>query len=150
MTATSLSVGDRFPLEALRAAGIELAGPTVVYFYPKDDTPTCSMEAVALNRRYDDFLEAGVKVVGVSTDDQDSHRRFTAQHGLRYPLVGDPDGELVGRLGLLKDYGGHGTFADRVTYLLDGEGVVRKVWQVTDVEAHPDEVLAAVQALSAG
>jgi peroxiredoxin Q/BCP len=149
VTATPPSVGDRFPVEALQGAGIEVAGPTVIYFYPQDDTPTCSREAIALNDHYDEFQSAGVEIVGVSTDDQASHHRFAAECGLRFPLVPDTDAELTGRLGLLRDYGRHGTLADRVTLLLDGDGIVRNVWQVSDVEAHPHEVLAAVRALPA-
>jgi len=152
VTATPPAVGEPFPVEALEATGADLSGPVVVYFYPEDDLATeqpttCSRQAMALNQRYGELLEAGVRLVGISTDDLDSHQRFAAQHGLRFPLASDPGGELLGRAGLLKDFGEFGVLADRVTYLIDGDGIVRNVWHVTDVEGHPDEVLAAARAL---
>lgn len=91
MTATPPAVGERFPAQVLEAAGADLGGPIVLYFYPKDDTPTCSRQAVTLNERYDDFLAAGVRLVGISADDTDSHQRFAAQYGLRFPLAPDPE-----------------------------------------------------------
>lgn len=138
-----LEVGNRFPVEKLP---VTPAGPAVVYFYPADLTPGCTMEAKGFNDRYDRFREAGYEVIGVSVDSEERHEEFRDQCGLRFPLVADEGGELTGELGLLKQYGDHGTFARRVTFLLDGEGVVQQVWDVKDAAAHPDEVLAEVTA----
>jgi thioredoxin-dependent peroxiredoxin len=136
-----LEVGDRFPVEKL---SVEPGGPAVVYFYPADLTPGCTMEAKAFNDSYDRFREAGYEVIGVSVDSDERHEEFRQECNLRFPLVADPDAELTDSLGLLKQYGEHGTFARRVTYLLEGDGTIRKIWDVTDAAAHPEEVLAEV------
>jgi peroxiredoxin Q/BCP len=141
-----LEEGDTFPVEALSAP---LEGPTVVYFYPADLTPGCTREAEGFNELYGDFRDAGVEVVGVSTDSPESHERFRNECGLRFPLVADEGGALTTGLGLMKEYGEYGSLAARVTVLLDADGVVRRVWQVEDVDAHPEEVLSAARQLAA-
>jgi peroxiredoxin Q/BCP len=135
-----LQAGDRFPVERLSPRP---AGPAVVYFYPADLTPGCSMEAKAFNDRYDSFREAGYEVIGVSVDPPESHDEFSAECGLVFPLVSDFEGELSAEIGVLKDYGEYGILARRVTFLLDADGIVQRVWDVTDAGAHPEEVLAA-------
>ncbi len=144
-TAAELEEGDRFPIEKL---GRDLDGPAVVYFYPADFTRGCELEARTFNGLYDEFRAAGVEVIGVSTQDQQSHTDWSNECGLRFPLVADPDADLTGRLGLLKDYGEHGAFARRVTFLLDRDGVVRRIWSVEDIPAHPGEVLEAARELA--
>jgi peroxiredoxin Q/BCP len=136
-----LEVGDRFPVEKL---SVRPEGPSVVYFYPADLTPGCTMEAKAFNDRYDAFRQAGYEVIGVSVDSGEKHDEFRSECGLRFPLVADSGAELTKSLDLLKEYGDYGWFAKRVTYLLDADGVVQKVWDVEDAGAHPEEVLAAV------
>jgi peroxiredoxin Q/BCP len=136
-----LEVGDRFPVEKL---SVRPEGPSVVYFYPADLTPGCTMEAKAFNDRYDAFRQAGYEVIGVSVDSDEKHDEFRSECGLRFPLVADSGAELTKSLDLLKEYGDYGWFAKRVTYLLDADGVVQKVWDVEDAGAHPEEVLAAV------
>jgi thioredoxin-dependent peroxiredoxin len=137
-----LEVGDRFPVEML---SVQPEGPAVVYFYPADLTPGCTMEANAFNDRYDAFRAAGYEVIGVSVDTDEKHDEFRSECGLRFPLASDPGAELTRSLDLLKQYGDHGWFAARVTYLLDADGVVQQVWNVEDAGAHPEEVLAAVE-----
>ena len=137
-----LEVGEPFPLEKLP---VRPEGPTVVYFYPADLTPGCTMEAKAFNERYDAFRDAGYEVIGVSVDSEEKHDEFRSECGLRFPLVADDGAELTRSLGLFKQYGDYGWFAARVTYLLDADGVVQKVWDVEDAGGHPEEVLAAVQ-----
>ncbi|HEV8686828.1 MAG TPA: peroxiredoxin [Gaiellaceae bacterium] len=156
MTQSSVAVGTTFPGEVLethtggRVDLTSLGGPAVVYFYPADNTPGCTKEALAFDRAYDEFTAAGVTVVGVSVDDTDSHKCFADDHELHFPLVADTGGELTRRLGLLKDYGQYGELAARVTFLLDQAGVIRRIWEVTDPAAHPEEVLAAARALAQG
>lgn len=137
-----IEVGDRFPTERL---GRELTRPAVVYFYPADFTAGCTREAHAFNELYGEFDDAGVDLIGVSTDTGESHDRFADECGLRFPLVADPEGELTRGIGLMKDYGEHGPFAARVTLLLDADGTVKRMWDVTDVATHAGEVLAAVR-----
>jgi peroxiredoxin Q/BCP len=137
-----LEAGDRFPVEKL---SVRPEGPAVVYFYPADLTPGCTMEARAFNDRYDAFRGAGYEVIGVSVDSEEKHDEFRSECGLRFPLMADEGAELTKSLGLFKEYGDYGWFAARVTYLLDADGVVQKVWDVEDAGGHPEEVLAAVQ-----
>jgi peroxiredoxin Q/BCP len=136
-----LEVGDHFPVEKL---SVQPDGPAVVFFYPAALTPGCTMEAKAFNDRYDRFREAGYEVIGVSTDLTEKNDEFRSECGLDFPLVSDESQELTGSLDLLKEFGEHGTFARRITYLLDADGTIRKVWDVTDAASHPEEVLAAV------
>ena len=142
----TLSEGEPFPVEHLPTP---LSGPAVVYFYPRDMTRGCELEALGFNTLYDRFRELGLEVVGVSVDSEESHRAFAEQCGLRFPLVSDESRTLTNHVGLMKDYGEHGSMAARVTFLLDGDDVVRKVWTVTDVTAHPEEALEAAQELVA-
>jgi peroxiredoxin Q/BCP len=136
-----LAVGDRFPVEKLP---VKPDGPAVVYFYPEDLTPGCTLEAKAFNDRYDSFRAAGYEVIGVSLDNDERHDEFRAECGLRFPLVADGGGALTTELGLLKDYGQYGLLARRVTFLLDEDAVVQRVWDVTDAAAHPEDVLHAI------
>jgi peroxiredoxin Q/BCP len=123
-----------------------------VYFYPADGTPTCTLQAVEFNRAVDDYEAANVALVGVSVDDDESHRCFAADEGLRFPLVSDDRGELTGKVGLIKDYGEYGKLAGRVTLLLDRDAIVRGTWspEEQDLKDHPGQVLAAARALEAG
>jgi peroxiredoxin Q/BCP len=154
MAQARVAVGARFPDDVLethtggRIDLTSLGGLAVVYFYPADNTPGCTKEALAFDRVYDEFIAAGVTVVGVSVDDVDSHKCFADDHALRFPLVADTGGELTRRLGVLKDYGEYGELAARVTFLLDRDGVIRQIWEVTDPTTHPQEVLAAARALA--
>jgi thioredoxin-dependent peroxiredoxin len=153
----SVKVGDRFPVDELVASDGQrldlesLAGPAVVYFYPADGTSTCTLQAVEFNRALDDFKAAGVALVGVSVDDEESHRCFAEDQGLQFPLVSDHDGELTAKLGLTKDYGEYGKLSGRVTLLLDRDAVVRQTWspEEQDLKDHPGQTLDAARALEA-
>jgi peroxiredoxin Q/BCP len=138
-----LKPGDRFPVEKL---SVQPGGPAVVWFYPAALTPGCTMEAKAFNDRYQRFRDAGYEVIGVSVDEAAKNDEFRSECGLDFPLVSDPERALTTELDLMKQYGEHGAFARRVTYLLDGDGIVQQVWDVEDAGAHPEEVLAAVEA----
>jgi peroxiredoxin Q/BCP len=134
----AIEVGDRFPVEEL---GLSADAPVVVYFYPRAGTPGCTVEANEFNRSYDRMQEAGVRLIGVSTDPKEANDEFAAECGLRFPLHSDTSGELTSRLGLMKTYGEYGDMAARVTVLVDGEGVVREVWRVDDIPEHVQEVV---------
>ena len=137
-----LEVGDRFPVEKL---SVSPDGPAVVFFYPAALTPGCTMEAKAFNDRYERFRAAGYEVIGVSIDHADRNDEFRAECGLDFPLVSDEGAELTTSIDVLKDYGDYGLLARRVTFLLDADGIVTKVWDVDDAGGHPEEVLAAVE-----
>jgi peroxiredoxin Q/BCP len=153
----SVKVGDKFPVSELVASDGRrldlgsLPGPAVVYFYPADGTDGCTLQAVEFNRRVDDYAAANVALVGVSVDDDESHRCFAQDQGLRFPLVADSEHELTDTLGLIKDYGEYGKLAGRVTLLLDRDAIVRETWspEEQDFKDHPGQVLAAARALEA-
>jgi thioredoxin-dependent peroxiredoxin len=154
---TAVGVGDRWPVATLEAHDggridfTALGGPVVVYFYPKDGTPTCTREAIEFNRAWDRYRQAGVGLVGVSVDSTADHECFVEDEGLRFPLVSDPDGRIARLVGVLADYGQYGELAARVTFLVDRQGIVRCVWRLedADVAAHPEQALAAARELGA-
>ena len=150
--APALSVGDRAPLVALRDAdGVErrsdqLAGQALVlFFYPKDDTPGCTMEACAFRDSYADLQALGAEVWGVSGDDASSHQRFAGKHQLPYPLLVDTGNQLRRAYGVPAVLG---LLPGRVTYVIDGQGVIRHVFNnLLDGPAHRREAIEALQAL---
>lgn len=122
----------------------------VLYFYPRDDTPGCTTEALDFTRHAADFAAAGAVVVGVSKDSVASHDRFIAKHGLGLPLVADESGEICARYGTWVEksmYGKKSMGIERTTVLIDGDGRIARVWRKVKVPGHVEEVLAAVRAL---
>ncbi len=117
----------------------------VLFFYPKDGTPVCTQEACAFRDAYEDFVEAGAVVIGVSADGLDRHRRFVASHRLPYLLVSDRDGGLRRAFGVPKTMG---FLPGRVTYVIDRQGIVRLLFsaQMT-ADRHAEEALKAIQGL---
>ncbi|PSP82212.1 peroxiredoxin [Halobacteriales archaeon QS_1_68_17] len=136
----TLSPGDSVPaVTATNQHGetveLSFADPTVLFFYPKDDTPGCTTEACQFDTELSTFREAGVAVYGVSTDDVESHEAFAAKHGLGYDLLADPDGELVAAF----DVDASGGRADRTTYVL-ADGEVKRVYTGVRPDGHAREV----------
>jgi peroxiredoxin Q/BCP len=130
--------GERLP------AG-DLGGQkTVLYFYPKDDTPGCTKEACVFRDRMDDYMQADIRVYGVSLDSPESHRRFREKYGLNFPLLTDEDGRAAEALGVLRE---GGEKANRVTFLLDPDGRIAKVYPEVSPETHADEILADAASL---
>jgi peroxiredoxin Q/BCP len=120
-------------------------GPVVLYFYPKDQTPGCTLEACAFRDSIDAFAEAGAQVVGISRDDEPSHARFAAKHKLPFLLLSDTTGEVHSRYGVTKKLG---LIPDRMTFVIDREGIVQLVFQsMIRMRAHVDESLAIVRRL---
>jgi len=128
-----LGVGDRIPdftLPDQRERPFRLSehlgrGPLVLYFYPGDDTPGCTREACTFRDRYEDFLEAGAEVIGVSSDSTGSHRDFSSRYSLPFILLSDEKGALRKKLGVPSTLG---LLPGRVTYILDREGTVRHIF----------------------
>src|SRR5829696_484929 len=117
----------------------DLAGQsTVLYFYPKDDTPGCTKEACAFRDRMADYGEAGIKVYGVSLDSPESHGRFREKYKLNFPLLTDEGGRAADALGVLRE---SGKSANRVTFLLDPGGRIARVYPEVSPETHADEIL---------
>jgi len=119
------------------AAGDLTGQKTVLYFYPKDDTPGCTKEACAFRDRMDDYGGAGIQVYGVSLDSPESHRRFREKNNLNFPLLTDEEGRAAKALGVFGDRG----YANRVTFLLDPDGKIARVYPEVSPETHADEIL---------
>ena len=125
----------------------DLKGKRVVlYFYPKDDTPGCTKEACSFRDADDVFNAKGIKVLGVSTDDEKSHQKFISKFQLPFDLLADTDKSIVEAYGVWGEksmYGKKymGTF--RKTFLIDESGVIVKIFEKVNVAEHADEVLAA-------
>jgi peroxiredoxin Q/BCP len=120
----------------------------VLYFYPRDQTPGCTIEACAFRDAYQDFVDAGAEVVGVSRDDGDSHRRFAAAHKLPFLLLSDPDGAVHRQYGIKSRLGN--LLRDRTSFVIDRAGVVRMVFDSKlRFAAHAGKALDVVRALAA-
>lgn len=122
----------------------------VLYFYPKDDTPGCTKEAIDFNAAAKGFGRAGAEIVGVSKDSPAKHDKFKKKHGLRLTLAADETGETVVAYGSWVEkslYGRKYMGVDRSTFLIDGKGVIRRIWRKVRVPGHVEEVLAAAKAL---
>jgi peroxiredoxin Q/BCP len=125
-------------------------GKVVLYFYPKDDTPGCTLEAQDFNARLGDFTAAGATVIGISKDSVKSHDKFCRKHGLSIILASDESGATCEAYGVWLEksmYGKTYMGIERATFLIDGSGTVARVWPKVGVKGHADEVLAAVRAL---
>jgi thioredoxin-dependent peroxiredoxin len=150
-TFTLPAVGDtevvkdgQVSLQALRGHDI------VLYFYPKDDTPGCTKEACSFRDIYHQLQKRGVVVLGVSADSVASHQKFADKYGLPFPLLADTETTVAQQYGVYGEksmYGKTYMGVSRATFLIDREGIVRKVWPKVKPEEHASEVLQAVDAL---
>ena len=117
-----------------------------LYFYPKDDTPGCTKQACSLRDNYSELESRGIKVLGVSLDDEESHRKFAAKYDLPFTLLADTDHAMADAFGVYgeKEWMGKKYMGvDRKTFLIDEEGRIKKVFDKVNVEQHADEVLEA-------
>jgi len=153
----TLDTGDKAPAFDLptytdqRLALNDLQGQSVVlYFYPKDMTPGCTVEAKDFRDLAREFGKAGAVVVGVSKDSPARHDKFKAKHDLNFALLADEDGALCEAYGVwqMKKFMGREFMGIvRTTFLVDGDGVIRRVWPKVKVKGHAEDVLAAVKSL---
>ena len=118
--------------------------PVAVYFYPKDETPGCTKQACAFRDAWERLKAAGVHVIGISRDDQASHRKFAAHHELPFPLAADPKGELQDAWGVPSKLPG---ISARVTFLVGRDGKIARVWPEVDPAVDARNVLAAAAQL---
>jgi peroxiredoxin Q/BCP len=151
----TLKVGDRAPDFTLPSSGGKsvtlsqlYADKTVVlFFYPKDDTPGCTVEACSFRDRYETFVEAGAEVVGVSSDSIASHDRFVEKHGLPMTLLSDTGGKVRALFGVKSTLG---LMPGRATFVIDRQGVVRHSFaSQLRAGAHVGEALSVVRELTA-
>jgi thioredoxin-dependent peroxiredoxin len=154
---TELTAGDKAPDFALPAQGgatvslQQFSGkPLVLYFYPKDDTSGCTVEAVDFTKLYADFAAIGATVVGVSPDSVKSHDKFAAKHSLSVLLAADESHAALEAYGVWKEksmYGKTYMGVERTTFLIDGSGKIAEVWRKVKVAGHAEAVLKAAQSL---
>lgn len=132
--------------ESFDLAGDGSGKVAVVFFYPKDFTPGCTAESCGFRDAYEDFVEAGALVIGVSSDDEATHRRFAAQHRLPFTLLADVDGVARAAWGVPKTLG---LMAGRVTYVVDADGIVRHLFNSQlNALKHVREALRVVRELA--
>jgi len=134
--------------ELVRSADLLGHGPVVIYFYPKDETAGCTAQACSFRDANDDFARAGATVVGISSDDVDSHRRFAAAHSLGFTLLADEGGKVRELFGVERSM--LGLVDGRVTFIVDKGGVVRHRYDsLVRATKHVDEALVTVRRLAA-
>lgn len=129
-----IEVGDKLPAFSLpneRGQTIDISNfvgqsPLVIYFYPKDDTPGCTIEACSFRDQYQGFEDLGVKVFGISSDSPESHLRFKEKYRLPYTLLSDQDKQIQKLFGVKKNF--MGLIDGRVTYIIDTNGIVKHVF----------------------
>ncbi len=154
----TIDAGDKAPDFVLPTDGggeVSLSGmegkPLILYFYPKDNTPGCTTEACAFRDAQPDFSKIGVEVIGVSKDSVRKHDNFKKKHSLTFRLASDMDSDVCERYGVWKEksmYGRKFMGIERSTFLIDGNGIVRKAWHKVKVAGHADDVLAEAQNVS--
>lgn len=135
--------GDMIQLSDLRG------GRVCLYFYPKDDTPGCTKQACSLRDSHSVFEERGIKVFGVSLDDEASHQKFAQKYELPFTLLVDKDHEISDKYGVYGEkemYGKKFMGVSRVTFLIDETGKIFKIFRKVKTEEHADEVLGAFEA----
>lgn len=155
--AKSLAEGDKAPAFKLETDGgkkvslKDFAGkPIVLYFYPKDDTPGCTTEAIGFSAAASAFKKSGATVIGVSKDTVASHDKFKKKHDLSLILASDPEGKVIESYGSWVEksmYGRKYMGIDRSTFLIDSKGKLAKIWRKVRVPGHVEEVLAAAKSL---
>lgn len=142
--------------EALATGGVKFtphayAGQAIVlYFYPKDNTPGCTTEAMQFRDSHEEFVKAGAVVFGVSRDNMASHEKFKENLNLPYELIADTEEKLCHMFGVVKNkimYGKKVKGIERSTFLIDGDGILRAEWRGLKVAGHIEEVLKALHML---
>ena len=154
---SDLDVGDpapEFELEGNSGKRISLSSfkgkPVVVYFYPKDDTPGCTKEAIAFTGLIEEFEKIGVSVVGISPDSAAKHDKFIAKHDLAVSLGADTDTATADAYGVWVEksmYGRKYMGVERATFLVDADGKIAQIWRKGKVPGHAEAVLEAARAL---
>jgi thioredoxin-dependent peroxiredoxin len=152
-------LGKKAPFFCLKDADGETACPNdakgkwlVLYFYPKDNTPGCTLEAIDFSFLRKEFEAEGAIIYGISRDTCKSHQRFINSNKLTIRLLSDEDGVVAQAYGVWKKkefMGKEFMGIARTTYLIDPEGVVRKVWEDVEVKGHADDVLSSLKAAKA-
>lgn len=150
----ALKVGRKLPaFKGLTADGPiaakDLKGENaIIYFYPKDDTPGCTIEACDFRDNLPKFKKLNAKVYGVSKDDMKSHDKFTTKYELPFTLISDEDGSICEKFGTWVEksmYGRKYMGIERATFLVDAEGVIQHIWRNVKAKGHAEEVLKTLK-----
>ncbi len=150
----SLKVGDyapNFVADSIqgRIKLSDLKGKNIVlYFYPKDDTPGCTIEAQDFNNRLKEFAKHDCIIIGVSKDNTNSHKKFIEKYSLKFDLLADISTEICQSYNVLKEksmFGKKYLGIDRSTFLIDKIGKITKIWTTVKVKGHVDEVLSELK-----
>ena len=123
----------------------------ILYFYPKDDTPGCTAEACSFRDNYQAMLSKGFEVIGISTDDEKSHKKFVNKYSLPFALIADTDKSIVEAYGVWVEksmYGKKYMGIERSTFVISKAGILLKEWRKVSVPGHVAEVLAFVKGLA--
>lgn len=149
-----IKVGDKAPLFSLQSqddetiylSGLIGKNPVVLYFYPKDNTTVCTKEACAFRDSFDEFRNIqGATVFGISSDTVESHKQFSEDYGLPFTLLSDPGGRVRKLYGVPKTLG---LFPGRVTYVIDKDGTVRRIFSSQlNYRKHVEEALSSLKSL---
>ena len=147
----AVEIGKKAPAFSMKTDGggkialSELKGKNVVlYFYPKDDTPGCTVEALDFSVRKNQIAELGAELFGVSLDSVGSHSNFADKHTLNFDILADPEKKVTTAYGALTEINGT-PIAKRTTFIIGSDGIVKKVFTDVDVLIHGEEVVAALQ-----
>ncbi|MFO1435560.1 MAG: peroxiredoxin [Gammaproteobacteria bacterium] len=138
------STGEKLKASALRGSNV------VLYFYPKDATPGCTLEGQAFRDHHAKFRKLNTIILGVSRDSVSSHQKFKTKQCFPFELLADVDEELCGLFDVIKEknmYGKKVMGIERSTFLIDASGVLRQEWRKVKVDGHVEEVLKAVKGL---
>lgn len=151
--------GDKAPqidLPATPGGRFDLAaadGPVVVFFYPKDDTPGCTVEAIDFSAHLQEFRDIGVSLVGISPDPIAKHEKFTSKHNLTVPLASDEEKSVLQAYGVWVEksmYGKTYMGVERSTFVIGSDGTIKKVWRKVKPKGHADAVLQEIKSMREG
>jgi len=151
------AIGKKVPAFKLPATSEKTLSPgdfkgrkLVLFFYPKDDTPGCTLEGQGFRDHYADFQDAGAEIVGVSRDSVASHEKFKSKFEFPFELISDADEKLCTIFNVMREknmYGRKVMGVERSTFLIDEQGVLRQEWRKVKVPGHVEEVLEAAKTL---
>jgi len=153
----SLNVGDKAPSFKLKNQDVEVVSladlkgkPIVLYFYPKDDTSGCTKEACNFRDEFPKFGKMKAEIIGVSADSVESHKKFAEKYKLPFNLLSDEKKEVVEKYGVWQEksmYGKKYMGIVRTTFIIDGQGKIRKIFEKVKVDEHNQEVMEALKEL---
>lgn len=152
---TTIKTGDKAPeftgdnQEGRSVSLSDFSGKQLIlYFYPKDNTPGCTVESCNLNEHYDQWLEKGFEVVGVSPDSVESHKKFSEKYGLRFNLIADPDKEILKAYGAWGEklmYGKKYMGVLRTTFVIDEDGIIREIIGKVKTKDHTNQLIETLK-----